>query len=212
MILSQGNFPYAQTSVRRRSVATFVWLGKAKYMNIHEMFYENREALLDFCSFLHSQSDQIEWILYETPDEHFYYILERVTDDLNSLEISQCNVDNMYRVINVEGLFTEMHSTNFNGQNLELGIDLQDDFFQPNNGRTVIRFVEGYPQVLPVESKSVDVKIKLHVSDFSSLFMGAVNASTLYRLGLLDLPEKGYLEILDRLFMTPYKPLCTVHI
>lgn len=186
--------------------------GKDKSMIIHEMFYEDNETLLDFCSFLHSQSDQIEWILYETPDEHFYYILERVTDNLNSLEISRCNVDNMYRVINVQGLFTEMNKTNFNGQNLVLSIDLQDDFYQPNNRKSVIRFVNGYPQVIPEDSKTVDVEIKLHVSDFSSLFIGAVNASTLYRLGLLGLTNKRYLEKLDLLFMTPNKPLCTVHI
>lgn len=186
--------------------------GKDKNMIIHEMFYENKATLLAFCSFLHSQSDQLEWILFETPDEHFYYILERVTDDLNSLEISRCSVDNMYRVINVQGLFTEMGKTNFNGQNLELGIDLQDDFFQTNNGRIVIRFIDGYSQVVPVDSKTIDVEIKLHISDFSSLFMGAINASKLYRLGLLEITDKRYLETLDRLFMTPYKPLCTAHI
>ena len=183
---------------------------KEKQLVIHEMFYEDIDTLYDFSSFLHSQTDQIEWIIYETANEYFYYILSQVTSSLNSLEIATCKVDNMFRIINVAGIFKELANTNFNNQNLIVELNIVDDFYQRNQGKYTINFVNGYPQV--ALNKTYDISIKIAISEFTSLFMGSVSATTLHSLGLLNVSDTSYLKQLDILFMTPHQPLCTIHI
>jgi hypothetical protein len=46
--------------------------GEFREMIIEELLYEDGQALHAFCSFLHSQSDQFDRVLFSTPDPHFY--------------------------------------------------------------------------------------------------------------------------------------------
>ena len=183
-----------------------------KQLVIDDLIYEEEDALYGICSFLHSQSDQVNFIQYNTPDSQFYYLLNCVTDDLNSLNIATVAMNCMYRIVNTKGLFEASKSINFNHQSIEIVFDIEDDFLQSNHGRTVVKFEKGYPVVMPDTSETYSITVKMHVSEFTSFFMGVISASELYRLGLLKISDTGALQTLDLLFTTPHKPLCTTHI
>ena len=184
--------------------------GDEKEMVIHEWFCEDARAFRAFCSFLHTQSDQFHRILFTSADEYLYYALRDPTDGLRDLETCRCRVDNMFRVVDAAGLFRDLRDVNFGGANLILNLRVRDDFFAPNNGVTCIRFENGYPRVMEQQARA-DLEITLDVADFSSLMVGAVNPSALFRLGLLELSDTGKLKLLDTMFHAP-KPLGNTHI
>lgn len=183
-----------------------------KEMLIEEMFYENNEVLMSMCSFLNSQSDQFDRILFSTPDEYFYYILKDPLDGLKKLENYSSTIDNMFRVINVKGIFQELSNTNFNDQNVVLDISLTDSFFPENCGTTTIEFKNGWVKVLESSSDPDKIEISLDISDFSSLIVGSVSIKTLHRLGLCKISDQTKLDSIDKIFIIGQKPLCTVHI
>lgn len=186
--------------------------GTKKELIIEEMFYENNDALMAISSFLNSQSDQIDRILFSTPDEYFYYILKDSLNGLYELEISTATVDNMFRVIDVAGLFKDIVDTNFNNQNAVLNISITDTFCLENNATTTVEFVNGQAKVLESQRHHEKLKIHLDISDFSSLIMGSINARALWRLGLLNISDVDQLDLVDQIFAFSQKPLCTVHI
>ena len=182
--------------------------GKEWEMVIEDMFYENSTVLLAFCSFIHSQSDQFKRVLFSTPDDYFYYLLHDPTDGMSNNENCTSTINNMFRVINVAGLFTELHDASFNEQNAVLEITVNDAFFPQNNGATVVEFINGKPSVCPSNKHGSNtiIKIKLDISDFSSLIIGAVNVKTLYRLGLVEISDITKLDIIESIFSISHKP------
>ena len=64
------------------------------------------------------------------------------------------------------------------------------------------------PLHLP-DDDGYDVAVQMDVAEFSSLLMGAVNFRSLYKYGLADLSDPGYVGVLDRIFAVEDKPMCT---
>ena len=112
----------------------------------------------------------------------------------------------MYRVIDVSRLFAQLSAYRFGAETLALELVLNDSFFPANNHRTLVQFTH---DVAEVQAGSVpDVTITLDVAEFSSLIMGAVRLTDLYRYGLFALSNESYVEQIDRLFHVPQKPRC----
>lgn len=181
--------------------------GEAREMIIDELLYEDARALRAFCAFLHAQSDQFDRIAFSTPDPHFYYILHDPTDGLKDLECCASIIHNMFRVIDVPGIFNELRGVNFNGQNAVVEITVKDTFCPENAGSTIVEFADGHPRVS--EARTTDAKIDLDISDFSSLLMGSIDVRTLHRLGLAEIQSERELALLDRIFMFGQMPLST---
>lgn len=181
--------------------------GEAREMIIDELLYEDAQALHAFCSFLHAQSDQFDRIAFSTPDPHFYYILHAPTDGLKNLECCASIIHNMFRVIDVPGIFNELRDVNFNGQSAVIEIAVRDSFCPENAGSTIVEFADGHPHV--GDEQAVDARLYLDISDFSSLLMGSIDVRTLYRLGLVEIQSERELALLDRIFMFGQMPLST---
>jgi len=181
--------------------------GGAREMVIDALLYEDTRALRAFCAFLHAQSDQFDRIAFSTPDPHFYYILHDPTDGLKNLECCASIIHNMFRVIDVPGIFNELRGVNFNDQSAVIEIAVRDSFCPQNAGSTFVAFADGRPRVS--DAQSVDAKIDLDISDFSSLLMGAIDVRTLCRLGLAEIQSERELALLDRIFTFGQMPLTT---
>lgn len=183
--------------------------GQFRELVIEDMFYENVEVFNAFCSFLHSQSDQFDRILFSTPDEYFYYILHDPTDGIGKNECYTSTINNMFRVIDVAGLFGELSDVNFNNKNAVLEISIIDSFCPLNSGVTIVEFIDGKAFVCSLNShtSSKSIKMKLDIADFSSLIIGAINIKALYRLGLLEISDTDNLELLESIFTIGQKPL-----
>jgi len=178
---------------------------------IREFVYENREILLELLTFLHTQLDQVDRIIYGTQDDNFHHILFDPRDGSDRIvkplahETNIQGVGIMYRVINTGAIFRMLKDHNFNDQNCRLNIMLRDDFFKINEGKTTVHFVRGKPYLK--NRGGYDVEIQLDVSHFSSLIMGAVDFKALYDYGLAEISNDKYIDVVNRLFFTRQKPM-----
>lgn len=181
---------------------------------VRELVYHSSEALMGLLKFLQVQADQINEIVFTIQDENLHYLFHDPRNGTNNLlpPIShESNVQGlgiMYRVINTRKLFETLADHNFGGENCRLKLTLEDSFLPENAGSTILHFKNGLPR-LSDNADDYEVEIKLDVSDFSSLVMGAVEFKTLYRYGLVSLSDSRYAATLNRLFRAEEKPVCT---
>ena len=100
-------------------------------MVVQEMFYENREALAEMLTFLHSQLDQINQIVLSSHDDTFQHLLFDPRNGSGNMvqpishESNVQGVGLMYRVINTLGIFEAMADRDFGGV---LRINLRRNF------------------------------------------------------------------------------------
>lgn len=76
-----------------------------------------------------------------------------------------------------------------------------------NEGAVIIRFADGKPSVLASAGGEVPLCVRLDIAELSSLVLGAADAQTLHRLGLLTVDDPAHAAVLQRIFMTGKKPL-----
>lgn len=179
---------------------------------VHELVYHTPEALAEMLTFLHTQKDQVEAIVFNTQDEHFYHLL---LDPRNGSEAliphvyhpsSVAGVGLMYRVINVRRAFEVLGGHDFGGQTCTVQITLRDSFYAANAGSTVVHFMGGRPTVVP--EGEAEVAITLDVAEFSSLLMGVIPFRRLHQYGLAEVSDPAYLDLVDGLFQAAEKPMC----
>lgn len=182
-------------------------------IHVREFIYENSAALSELLTFLHTQSDQINRVVFNTQDEYFHYLLSDPRNGSDNVlpsvyhESNAQGVGIMYRAIDTAEIFKILGDHSFGGQSCRLKLSIGDTFFEENAGSTVIHFESGRPRL--GAAQDYDVEVRLDVSDFSSLLMGAIDFSSLYAYGLADISDPQYVDTLQKLFSTDQKPLCT---
>lgn len=180
---------------------------------VKEMIYETREALSELLTFLHSQADQIQSIIFNTQDESFHHLLRDPRNATNSMlphvyhESNTSGVGLMYRVIDIPLLFEQLAGHNFNGQSCKVKLTIRDSFLPENDGSWTIHFTEGYP-VLSA-SDGHEAEASMDIAEFSSLIMGSVTLKNLYMYGLAEISDVARLDQLHKLFLVEDKPRCT---
>ncbi|MGB7055566.1 MAG: GNAT family N-acetyltransferase [bacterium] len=179
---------------------------------IRELVYENRDALSELLTFLHTQGDQVHRIIYPTQDDSFHFLPSDPRDGSGHMipvishQSNLQGVGVMYRVIDTKGIFRLLKKHNFNEQNCRLKITLKDSFLPHNAGSFVVHFKDGF-SVLACGGKT-DVEIIMDVADFSSLLMGAVGYKDLFDYGLSDISSERYLDVVHNIFKVESKPIC----
>jgi predicted acetyltransferase len=182
-------------------------------MHITEFVYENREAFLGLLSFLHSQADQVHYIYFNTQDENFHHVPFDPRDDTYTLIPPVGHTSNsqgvgiMYRVIDIPGFFRDLKRHNFSNQDCKLKLTITDSFYPENEGSHIIHFVNGKARIK--KSGDFEVEIQLDIADFSSMVMGVLRFKNMYAYGQAEISDKKYIDLINRLFTTENKPICT---
>ncbi len=184
----------------------------SNHIYIRELIYESLDDLGRLLTFLQTQADQVEQIVYNTQDDSFYYLLHDPRDSAEELlphDIAHVSslqgLGIMYRVLDVPRLFEVLQQHNFNDVTCCLQIDLSDSFFPENAGSYVIKVTSGESKLAP--DAAPDVILAMDVADFSSLVTGVISLRKLVGYGLATISDAAYLGRLDRLFSGP-KPVC----
>lgn len=176
-----------------------------------EFKYKNPRAMEKLLSFLSRQKDEIQLVIFNTKDENFHYLFDNPLNNSNNyirygnIESNTQAVGMMYKVLDVYEAFRQVSHRNFNYLNLGLKFILVDDYSLKKE-EYIVNFEGGF---VNLESKNVDLEVELKLSDFSSLFMGAVGFRGLYNLGLVKLSNPDYLNMLDLGFYCE-KPKCNI--
>jgi predicted acetyltransferase len=182
-------------------------------VHVRELVYESREALSELMTFLHVQADQIRHVIFDTQDEYFHHLLLDPRNDSPELIWQVCHPSNvqavgiMYRVIDTRGIFDALKERNFGGQTCRVKLTIEDSFVPENAGSTLLYFDDGRLH-LP-DGGVHEVEVRMDVAEFSSLLVGVVDFTSLYRYGLADVSDPGYVGIVDRIFAARDKPVCT---
>lgn len=183
------------------------------YIKVRKLVYETPEALEGLMSFLHTQTDQINRIIFHTSDDDFHHLFKDARNDTGNLidpvyhESHVSGIGIMYRVLNTRQVWTILEDRNFGGQTVRLKLTVKDTFLKENDTSLIIHFENGRPQI-NTGSARFDVEVKMEVADFSSLIIGAVGFKSLYYYGAARISKAAYLDQLHRLFATEQKPVC----
>jgi len=182
-------------------------------INIRALVYESPQALSELLTFLHSQADQIETIIFNSQEEDFHYVLKDPRNGSNQLltsvyhEVNVQGVGIMYRAIDVPGLFDQLRFHDFGGQSCRLKLTIFDSFLPENEGSWVLVVADGRAH-LEAKDAPFDVALGLEIAEFSSLITGAVTFDRLYRYGLAQLSDPGFVNTIHDIFYTKNKPIC----
>ncbi len=177
---------------------------------VKEMEYKDSNSLKVFLSFLSKQTDQIRFVIFNTKDENFHQIFNNPLNDTDNyvpygnIESNTQSVGIMYKILDIYKAFEMINHRDFHSLDLRLNLAILDDYSEEIT-EYALEFKDGK---YVGKSKDFDVTIKLKLSDFSSLFMGAISVKSLYSLGLLSISDLAYLDILDFGFYSPVKPIC----
>jgi predicted acetyltransferase len=199
---------YLIYSFQKRAPDNFL----ANDLVIQEWVYETPAAFLELSTFLHTQADQFDRILYTTYDDTLHFVLADPRNRSGNLLLPPSHESNvqavgiMYRVIDVLRLFTVLADHNFGGQSCRLQITVRDSFLPENEGSTVVYFENGRPY-LPT-SPEHDIAIILDIAEFSSMITGAVSFEQLYNYGLAQISDANAVATITQLFRVPQKPIC----
>jgi predicted acetyltransferase len=182
-------------------------------IQVREFIYENRQALSELLTFLHTQADQIRHVVLNIEDPFFHHQLSDPRNASRSLipsvyhETNLQGVGLMYRVIDIPRIFQLLKERNFGDVTCTLRLTVEDSFLAENAGSTLIRFTDGHPQLM--ETGRHDVEIRLQIAEFSSLLAGAVPFRRLHTYGLAEISDVDHLDLVDRAFAVPEPPVCT---
>jgi predicted acetyltransferase len=183
-------------------------------IKVHHFIYENKEAFSQLIGFLASQIDQAEFVIFETQDDDFHYMLDYPHNGrpFEVLLHHQSNVQEVgicYRVINVPRVFDILKESNFADANLILKITVEDSFYPNNQGSTTVKFTDGTPNIIldNDDFEDFDVEIVMDVSEFSAMIIGSVGFKKLYDYGFADVSDKMYILTIDKIFASQ-KPIC----
>lgn len=180
-------------------------------LEVTELVYESRDVLGELLEFLRTQADQINRIVFNTPEDEWYFLLSDVRDNTDRMipsvnhQSHVAGVGIMYRVIDARKLFRRLTDAQFGKDTLTLNIHISDSFFAPNHGAITVRFDDGRPSV--IEAANFDAEIRLNVAEFSSMVMGAIRFRELVTYGLAEISNPDYVDRVDYLFATRYKPI-----
>ena len=180
---------------------------------VRELFYETPQVLSELFTFLHLQADQIRRVIFNTQDEDFYHALRDPGNGTGNLlpsiyhESNTQGVGIMYRVIDTPGTFDLLRDHDFGVEDCTLKLTIRDSFFSENGSSTILQFRQGRPSVQA--GGEYNIEVALDVAEFSSLLMGAVRFTSLYKYGLAAISDPSEVDTIDRLFRTGTKPVCT---
>lgn len=179
---------------------------------VSQLLFEDHESLMELMTFLNSQNDQINRVIFNIQDESFRFILDDPKNGSNNLltpvyhESSIQGTGIMYRIIDLKGIINELRDHNFNNESCKLKINIRDSLITDNDRSIIIYFNNGFPTI--VDDKEYDVEIKLDIADFSSLLTCVVSFKDLYKYGRALISDESYLKKVNSIFSSDEKPIC----
>ncbi|WP_430787066.1 GNAT family N-acetyltransferase [Virgibacillus flavescens] len=186
---------------------------------IHELFFETSDAIKAFSTFLHQQADQFKRVIINSNHDDLLHFVHAPESDMNPMIDTVPSVDNkhvanqgvgvMYRVLNTRGFFEELHNKNhlFGKVSLPVKFEVDDDLQTDESKNVTVTFLEG--KIKEITNQPSDVVVKIGISAFSSLVMGAVTFKTLHKWGEVEISRSEYVNQIQQLFLMDEKPVCT---
>lgn len=175
-----------------------------------ELLFNTPAGLKSALSFLNSQSDQVTRISFSTLQPQLYYRFADIRhQDEKSLRepafhhTSDRGMGTMYRSLDAAFLLLNRPCTL---DKYSIRFHIRDGFLKDKTESVCLKWSKGKASICKMPKPQVE--ISLEMAEFSSWAMNAIDLSTLYQYGLLEISDRGQLELLDRAFYYRQKPMC----
>jgi len=184
---------------------------------VKELVYQSPEDLHMLFGFIRSQEDQINLVIFNTEDEHFYHLFDNPLNDTHNyipygyLETNTQAIGAMYKLFDVRMAFLQNSHRKYGSETLTVRFIIHDNYHGEGLEDVSVSFDDGKVTCVSSFDKSsalANVIVKISIADFSTLFLGISSVRGLYQLGLLTLNNLEVLDTLDRLFYYHQKPVC----
>ena len=181
-------------------------------LQVRELVYLTPDALSQLLTFLRTQGDQVQQIVFNTQDEYFHYLFGDPRDDRQHLlpsvyhETNTSGLGIMYRVMDIPGTLERLGEHEFGPEMCRLRLSVEDSLMPENAAEIILHFADGMVQVVP--EGDYDVEASMDIATFSSLLVGSVNFRSLYNYGLARVSEPRFVSVLERVFAVDQKPFC----
>lgn len=175
-----------------------------------ELLFTTPEGLAAALSFLSSQTDQVREISFSTLQKDLFFRFDDIRhNDLKVIRepgfhhIHDTGMGLMYRSLHpVELLKGRPCSLD----NMRIRFQLTDTFLDVTGQEFIILWKQGRAALST--GKKYDLELSMNVAEFSAWIFNAIDLTTLYQYGLLQISDASYLPDLDRAFYYQQKPVC----
>ena len=185
-----------------------------QHMTIHEWTWSSPSAYKQLASWLSSQQDQVDRIIFRTNDQSFVYSLSNPSNDSNHVipsvyhEVATTGSGIMYRITNVESFVNE---NNFYGlgrpqDNTKVILAIEDTFITEQQGVYELSYSGDQWQIKKVE-KNIQANLTIGIHDLSSWWMGCVSIESLFKYGEVMINQLDPKK-LDEWFKPKSGPIC----
>ena len=186
-----------------------------QHMIIHEWIWSNPSAYKQLASWVSSQQDQVDRVIFRTNDQSFVYSLLNPLNDSNHVipsvyhEVATTGSGIMYRITNIESF---VNGTNFNGlgrpqENTQVLLEIEDSFITEQHGLYKLSYSREQWEIQKVEKTHEQVDITIGIHDLSSWWMGSVTLESLYNYGEAKVHQLDP-KMLDEWFKPRNGPIC----
>ncbi len=182
---------------------------QSTHMNL-ELQYITPNGLKAALNFLNSQSDQVSEITFSTLHHDFFFNLADIRHNDHRMlrepgfhHIYDAAMGMMYRSLNpVELIIARPCKLD----NLRIRFIIHDSFMEVCKRDFIIEWKDSKAKLS--KGKKAELELMLDVADFSSWILNAIDMTTLYQYGLVEISDDAYLAGIDQAFYYQQKPIC----
>ncbi len=174
-------------------------------LKIEEMIYNTQDAYFGLLSYIASQLDQFDNVLYYAScNEPFHILLAEPRRDKDMIchlykHSQKVGIGWMFRLVDVERSF--LSRMNYHGVDLEVTFEVEDSFLPVNSGMYKLILTDGKPQV--IRDQKSECVIKLDISVLSQLFANYITFSEAASFEKVVVNDLEIIPVLDRAFSLP---------
>lgn len=184
-------------------------------MIVHEWIWTESIAYKQLASWLHSQQDQVDRIIFRSNDSSFLYALTNPMNDSNHLipsvyhEVATTGAGLMYRITNVLSFVqdTNFHNLRTPEENTRILLEIEDTFINEQQGIYEITYNGGYWNAIKLSDSNEKANIQIGIHNLSAWWMGCVSVEALQNYGEVTLNNIDGKK-LDEWFKSQRTPIC----
>ncbi len=183
---------------------------------VDELVYFDGSVLQAFLGYLNNQADLAQTVVIRTGEADFYHMLDNAADISQNyipygyLQTNVSAVANMYKVLDPAAFVEATSYRAFPRIGLTVAFSFHDEITDKER-RLVLKFEKSEEErksswKIADYDDIPDVSIQCLKSDLSSLLMGSARLGALIRLGVMDISDPDYTDMLDVIFYHGQRP------
>lgn len=186
-----------------------------QHLIVQEWIWTKPEAYKQLASWLHSQQDQVDRLIFRTHDQSFVHALINPLNGSNHLipsvyhEVATAGTGLMYRITNVIDFIHEMNFQQLKkpDEYTRILLEIEDTFLAEQNGLYEVIYNGDFWNTTKLTNSAEKANMTIGIQDVSAWWMGCVSLDALNNYGAVILDNLD-IKSLDEWFKPKQGPIC----